>query len=314
MPTRENLRIVGAIQIQPERSSVYIGKQGDSLLAVKTSERPNRFQHELSVYRHLMASKTAFDTSSLPFPLLIDTDGTKTIVTEYIPGPKMGDIIFQNTLSLPWKYHLAKKLIESVGYFHEHNIAHLDTHPYNIIYNAEHDRVVLLDFDASLIGRPSLKSIMNDCPRGVFTKKTFYLPNVPGVIVHAPELLQAGVIDGIKADAYNTACTLVQTFWGVEPLLKAAKVSPKALDIDILRQTIQQSLLFFVEQKPLLEALLTNLSEDPSCRTTHSTTMVNLLNELIAHESRQELPLRRMREYLIQTTHGLSLQTTEPVL
>ncbi len=284
------VEITRTIQYQPERACVYVGMLDNQQVLIKDSGRPARFQHEAEVYRRLSSSvRGKARNKPLVFPKLVDiNDAEHRLIIEYVNGVSLKELLNNQDRSLSSieKYTISKKLLEATGFFNKSGIAHLDGHPDNVIYDSNSERLVLFDYDLSLLGNPSLKKVKNDYARAATTKSTFYLPNVPGVTIHAPELMQVGTIDGEAADRYSTACTVIQVCWGFQPLLESTKNDQTRLNIGELRQAVQMSPQYRPEQSPLLEQLLVNLSFDPKKRNSSYKRLISTLDTLISYDSK----------------------------
>lgn len=291
MKSIESPEIIKSFQYQPERACIYLARTSDQqLVVIKDSSRMARFHHEVEVYRRLSTASREKAPRQLPFPQLLDINEEKQrLVIEYVQGVGLHEILSDNErfpLTTSQRYVIAKKTVQAIQYFNSHGIAHLDEHPANIMYNFDNERLVLFDYDLALLGNTSLSKITNDHARSPITKNTFYLPNVPGVTIHAPELTKVGTIDGIAADKYATACSLIQICWGFQPLVEASKENQTQLNIPSLRAAIKASPQFNEQQESLLEQLLINLSFDPKKRKTDYRKLESTLDTLIAYEKK----------------------------
>lgn len=291
MKNAENPEIIKSFQYQPERACIYLARTNDQQLAViKDSSRKSRFHHETEVYRRLSTASRKKVPHQLPFPQLFDINEEKQrLITEYVQGVGLHEILSDHErfpLTISQRYVIAKKTVQTIEYFNSLSIAHLDQHPGNIMYNFDNERLVLFDYDLAILGNTSLSKITNDYARSPITKNTFYLPNVPGFTIHAPELTKLGTIDGIAADKYATSCTLIQICWGFQPLVEASKENLTQLNIPLLRAAIKASPQFKDQQESLLEQLLINLSFDPKKRKTNYHKLESTLDTLIDYEKK----------------------------
>ncbi|PIN74931.1 Kae1-associated kinase Bud32 [Candidatus Woesearchaeota archaeon CG10_big_fil_rev_8_21_14_0_10_37_12] len=83
----------------------------------------------------------------IPVPNILNVDEkTMTITMEFIPGPKVKDILSE-------KKNLAKEIGQHVGKLHENNIIHGDLTTSNMIYNE--NKVYLIDFGLSFVSQRS---------------------------------------------------------------------------------------------------------------------------------------------------------------
>lgn len=109
-------------------------------------EAQKNFLQEVAVLRSLSHSNV------LRFIGVLYRDKKLHLVTEFVPGGSLKDIIHNNDLTLPWEYRVrfAKDIACGMAYLHSKNIIHRDLNSLNCLVR-EDRTVVVADFGLARI-------------------------------------------------------------------------------------------------------------------------------------------------------------------
>ena len=119
------------------------------LIRQNDAERRKRMHREVSILRTLdyPAIPKLIDSNSDQFS---DNNVPLYLVTEFIEGETLSEVIGRNSLELPEAIELTLKLLDVIRYCHEIGVIHRDVKPDNImIRNSNIDSPVLIDFGIS---------------------------------------------------------------------------------------------------------------------------------------------------------------------
>lgn len=136
----------------------------------------------------------------------VTMDDRYYLVEEYCPGITLSRLLKQGALEMSDFYRIAKQLVMGLRDIHKAGVIHKDVNPSNIMYDAESDRVVFLDFGISSM-------FMHEQMSGT------RLENIEGTLRYiAPE--QTGRMNtelDYRADFYSLGITLYQMLTGRHP-------------------------------------------------------------------------------------------------
>lgn len=139
--------------------------------------------------------------------------GALYIVTEYIHGANLEDVIFDvnerekyPALSTPRKHNIATNISQAIGYLHGNNpcVLHCDIKPANILVSQSFDVVKLCDLDISKVRTMERKTIT--------TSNKDVIPGTPSYT--APEILLRGEKTTTATDIWSLGCTLIELMTG----------------------------------------------------------------------------------------------------
>jgi serine/threonine-protein kinase len=124
------------------------------------------------------------------------------LVTEYVPGAPLRDVIRAGALPAPWALYLASQVVDALGAVWRAGLVHRDVKPDNILIGEE-GRATLIDFGLA-------KSVQSRDPHSA--------PELAGTAGYlAPEQARdAGRVDH-RADLYALGVTLYETLTGRLP-------------------------------------------------------------------------------------------------
>lgn len=131
-----------------------------------------------------------------------EEQGITYIAMEIVQGAKLSDFVdADHLLPLPQVLDIIARVADALGYADEQHIAHRDIKPGNILYDAEHDSVKLVDFGISRTthGPASLLRHVQGSPR--------YM---------SPEQVLGNNVDG-RSDLFSLGIVLQQLVCGQVP-------------------------------------------------------------------------------------------------
>ncbi len=139
------------------------------ILKTTTSKHPPlseiaRLKHEYSILKdhHIKGMIQAFE--------LIEDHARLVLVLEDIGGKPIRDQFNSQDLSVGEFLKMAIRVVEAVGYIHQHHLIHKDLNPYNIIMNPETEQVQLIDFGiSSLLSRENPKILSPEYLEGTLS-------------------------------------------------------------------------------------------------------------------------------------------------
>lgn len=124
------------------------------------------------------------------------------IITDYIKGDTLYNIIYNVDISLYDKYNIMIQLAQSLQYIHSKNILHLDIKPDNVIYDVENKNICIIDFGLSCMRNGNIYK----CNKNKATGTPLYM---------APELLLNNKLSySIYNDIYSLGITFFEILTG----------------------------------------------------------------------------------------------------
>ena len=279
------------IRAQEGRTQVMRVTIGDSEFIYKHESRTPNFRHERRSLIKLRENWKG-DIAIAPFPLLFADDPINQVfLMEAVPGRSLRERIQDpgDQLNESEKIQIGIGLVEAVEYAHGINIAHLDINPDNTVFDPDLGRVAIVDWGSSGHGA-QLQQCHMTCIKPERTPPTSYVPDLPNIVLHPPECQTRLEVDGEFADAYETASTLVQLFWGIEPLVQSVESDMMSLNIGRLREVIRDSAHYEQRQENFLNTVTANLSANLSERTSSSADIITSLTDFAAAGGQQVFP------------------------
>jgi hypothetical protein len=137
-----------------------------------------------------------------------EQDGLLYIVTEYIDGQNMAQILQTRQGSLPWQdvLHVMTQIAEALQYAHQQKIVHRDVKPANLLIRAKDQRAKLQGFTlAKNLERAGLSVITAD---GESLGTPYYMP---------PEQVRSAKSVDERSDVYSWGATAYHCFSGRLP-------------------------------------------------------------------------------------------------
>lgn len=192
------------------------------------------------------------------FDCSLDEDGNAYIVMEYIPGLTLAELLAQaEPVPLPLVLEIARQGLRALGHLHQHQVAHRDVSPDNLMLTRDVDGRPLV----KLIDLGIAKAIEDDGPltgAGVFLGKFRYAP---------PETFEEPKPEDRRpGDLYSFALVLYELLTGVFPI---SGDSPSSL----IAGHLFRPPLEFAESDPhgripegVRQAVLTALAKSPGGR------------------------------------------------
>jgi serine/threonine protein kinase len=137
-----------------------------------------------------------------------ETDGTRFLVMELVPGPTLAEQLAQGRLPVQEALAIAKQIAEALEAAHDKGVIHRDLKPANIKLTPE-DRVKILDFGlAKAVGPDSGRSLPtlaeNATQEGVILGTPAYM---------SPEQLRGKPVDK-RTDIWSFGCILFEMLAG----------------------------------------------------------------------------------------------------
>lgn len=90
-----------------------------------------------------------FDSDHIVKPIEFVEDREIALVTEFINGKTLSEIIAKNQLSFDEKIVLTLEILDALKEIHNFNVLHKDINPTNLIWDFEKKRIVVVDFNIS---------------------------------------------------------------------------------------------------------------------------------------------------------------------
>lgn len=267
------------IRDQDTRTQVGRVTVGDKDFIYKQERRRDSFIHERRALLTLQENWTG-DLALAPFPIVYSVDPiNQAFLMEAVPGKTLRDRLRERDMDGRKKVEFGKGLISGVKYANGLNIAHLDLNPENTLYDSPTGRVALVDWGSSGHG-DTLQQCHMTKMKPTTAPSTFFIPGMPNIIQHPPECLSQIEVDGECADTYETASLLVQLFWGMDPLLQSVEDDLASLNIGKLREVVERLDEYDPSQEDFLTKITTNLSLNPSERTSMPDDLLSCLANL----------------------------------
>jgi serine/threonine protein kinase/Flp pilus assembly protein TadD len=200
--------------------------------------------------------------------------GTPYIVMELIEGPTLGDLIREESLTLPRIITIIRQVAEALGEAHRQGIIHRDIKPSNVATNKRGD-VKVLDF--GLAKQLDLNSVSD--PEG---QTLMHTQTREGVIVGTPMYLSPeqalGVDIDARSDLFSLGALLYECIAGQPPFFgkSSAEICARVLRDD----PPPPSHLNF-QVPPLLDQVaLKALAKKPEARYQSAEEMIAALDEV----------------------------------
>ena len=137
------------------------------------------------------------------------------IVSEYVPGETLRDIIAGGPLSPPRAHHIGRQIAQALAAAHEAGVVHRDLKPENVIVRRG-DTIKVVDFGIAFVEIPGMAALTRT---GVAMGTPKYMP---------PEQLAGEAVDA-RADIYAFGVVLHEMLTGRHPLTSGNSITDPAI-------------------------------------------------------------------------------------
>jgi len=177
----------------------------DRYVVYKTLDTYSNHKAEELILREYKNIST-FDDDCLVRLIEFKQDAQLALITEFIEGETLSEIIQRNQLQLKEKVEIAKKIIRSLSVIHSYNLIHKDINPSNIIWDSILRKATIIDFNLSI--RSNSQKVAFSQPKHLQGTLPYVSPEQTGRMNRTVDY---------RSDIYSLGVTLYELFSAHKP-------------------------------------------------------------------------------------------------